>query len=38
MNKTYIQRIQELKNEGMTNSDAQGVADAEILNGAIYID
>ena len=36
--KTYIQRIQELEKEGLTTSDAQGIADAEILQGANYPD
>ena len=33
---TYIERVIELESEGMTTSDAQGVIDAEIMQGAIY--
>lgn len=34
--KTYDERIMELEEEGLTRSDAQGVADVEIMNGAVY--
>jgi hypothetical protein len=30
--KQYQQRVQELEAEGMTRSDAQGVADAEFID------
>jgi len=36
--KTYNQRVRELEEEGLTRSDAQGVVDAEILQGAVYPD
>ena len=34
--KTYAERVRELEEEGLTTSDAQGVADAEVLRGAQY--
>ena len=34
--KTYADRVRELEEEGLTTSDAQGVADAEVLRGAQY--
>ena len=33
--KSYEERVQELENEGMTRSDAQGVADAEEFDGKL---
>ena len=36
--KTYTDRVQELEAEGLTTSDAQGVADAEIIKGVTYAD
>ena len=32
---TYIERVRELEDEGMTTSDAQGVADYEHESGAL---
>ncbi|CAB4195264.1 hypothetical protein UFOVP1298_8 [uncultured Caudovirales phage] len=31
--KSYEERVQALEEEGLSRSDAQGVVDAEILNG-----
>lgn len=33
--KTYDERVAELEAEGLTTSDAQGVADAELMQGII---
>ena len=33
---TYAERVAELEREGLTTSDAQGVADAEQLNGRYF--
>ena len=33
---TYAERVQELENEGLTTSDAQGVADAEAMQGRAF--
>jgi hypothetical protein len=33
--KTYAQRVQELENEGCTNSEANDIAEGELLNGEI---
>lgn len=36
MPEAYDKRVQELEAEGMTRSDAQGVADAEARHGAAW--
>jgi hypothetical protein len=33
---TYAERVKELERDGLTTSDAQAIADAEILNGTQF--
>lgn len=33
----YGKRVQELEDQGLTTSDAQGVADAELLDGGLKL-
>ena len=33
---TYSDRVEQLEAEGLTTSDAQGVADTEVLQGTIF--
>ena len=33
---TYAERVRELESEGLSTSDAQSVADAEVLRGRVF--
>ena len=33
---TYIERVRELEEEGLTTSDAQGAADVELMQGRVF--